>query len=99
MATILNKLPEYARPGRKEEYPYDQWFNGQIWELIEGEDYKSDTRYFKTRIRAAATRRGIKVTVAHTFDTEGKGRSVVQAKPQDYDRDRANSGPGWIRSE
>mgnify|MGYP001463282124 CR=1 FL=1 len=97
MATILNKLPEYARPGRKEEYPYDDWFDGQVWELTEGEDYKSDTRYFKTRIRAAATRRGIKVTVAHTFDSDGKGRIVVKAKP--YDRDRAISGSGWIPSE
>ncbi len=78
MAEVIEALPEWARGGRREKYPYDRWFDGQVWRLDEGVDFEQDRRGMAYRIRAAAKKRGIRVTVAHR-DEDGRGVIVVKA--------------------
>ena len=65
MAEVLEALPEWAGQGRRETYRYDLWFDGKPWLLIRGEDFTQERRGMAHRIRHAAKRRGLEVTVAH----------------------------------
>jgi hypothetical protein len=79
MADVLDELPEWARGGRREKYPYDRWFDGQVWLLHEGVDFEQDRRGMANRIRHAAKKRGLRVTVSHR-DEDGRGEIVVQKR-------------------
>ena len=65
MAEVLEALPEWAGQGRRETYLYDLWFDGKPWLLTRGEDFTQERRGMAHRIRHAAKRRGVEVTVAH----------------------------------
>ena len=78
MPDVLDDLPEWARTGRREKYPYDRWFDGKVWLLHEGVDFEQDRRGMANRIRHAAKKRGVRVTVSHR-DNDGRGEIVVKA--------------------
>lgn len=65
MARKLEALPERKNvgAGRKEQYPFDEWFDGDPWLLVEGEDYTCKRTSFESSVRSAATRRGLDVTL------------------------------------
>ncbi len=65
MAEALEALPDWARPGRRETYLYDLWFDGNPWLLKRGEDFTRERLGMVQGIRHAAKKRGLKVTVAH----------------------------------
>ena len=60
MPDVLDELPEWARTGRREKYPYDRWFDGKVWLLHEGVDFEQDRRGMANRIRHAAKKRGVR---------------------------------------
>jgi hypothetical protein len=64
---MLEALPERKNvgAGRTEMYPFDEWFDGNPWLLVEGEDFTCKRASFDSSVRSAATRRGLKVTVRH----------------------------------
>ena len=62
MAEILEKMPHWAKQGRRETYPYDDWFDGQVWLLTRGVDFVQERRGMASRIRAAAQSRGLHLT-------------------------------------
>jgi hypothetical protein len=49
-----------------EKYPYSDWFDGRVWELIEGVDFESKRGSMIANVINAAKRRGIKVEVRTT---------------------------------
>jgi len=63
MAEILDRMPAWARRGRREIYPYDEWFDGQVWLLTRGVDFVQERRGMAHRIRSAAYNRGLRVSV------------------------------------
>ena len=66
MAEVLEKF-SFTR-GR---YNWDDWFDGQIWRLEQGEDFEVDPSSFRSTITAAARR--YEVSVRTSVD----GGSVV----------------------
>jgi hypothetical protein len=81
MAKVLTELPKrHGGGGRKESYPYDEWLDGQIWQLEEGTDYKSKTASMLTNIRQAADKRNLKVRTRLLDD--GKTLVVQSYKPE-----------------
>jgi hypothetical protein len=65
MARKLEALPERKNvgAGRKEQYDFDTWFDGDPWLLVEGEDYTCKRTSFESSVRSAANRRGLDVTI------------------------------------
>ena len=64
MAKKLKELPA----GTRSRYPWDDWFDGEVWELTEGEDYTVSTDNMRTAVHSAAKTRGGKAT---TTSVEG----------------------------
>lgn len=69
MARVVTEIPPRKSPtGRDEMFPYDNWFDGQVWELVTGEsdnsDMPIDIKKAASYVAAAGKRRNIKVKVA-----------------------------------
>lgn len=62
MARVLDVFP--SRRGfapRDTTYPYDNWFDGQVWELEQGSDYQGKTQGMIGTLYTAAKKRGGRV--------------------------------------
>lgn len=70
---ILSEFPNHM--GRTPIYPWEQWTDGQIRELVQGEDFYSEATSFRTLIHRTARRRGLK---AKTRISDDK-KSVIVA--------------------
>lgn len=80
MAKVVSELPKRkgGGGGRAEKYPYDEWLDGQPWELTEGEDFEVSKASFMTSMRGAAKKRDLKLR-----SRVGEKSVVVQAfKPE-----------------
>ena len=77
MAEILDRMPHWVRQGRREVYPYDEWFDGQVWLLTRGVDFAQDRRGMASRIRSAAKARGFLVSIGHREMPNGAEVIVV----------------------
>ena len=73
MAEILESY-DFKSVGGPPRYPYDQWFDGQIWKLQYMVDFDCQVVSLRQGLYAAAKRRGISVKVAVSTD----GDVVVQ---------------------
>ena len=73
MAEVLESY-DFKSVGRQPQYPYDQWFDGQIWGLQYMVDFDCQGNSLRQSLYAAAKRRGISVKVAVSTD----GDVVVQ---------------------
>ena len=49
----------------KATYPWDEWLDGDIWQLTEGEDFHTHPLMMERIIRTRATGRGAKVRLRH----------------------------------
>ena len=68
MSRVLEEMPGWAegdRQGRREAYPYDEWFDGKVHELTSPEDFVQNIRTMTANIKRAAERRRIKAKVVH----------------------------------
>ena len=69
MATKLRKFdwqkPSEITTGDKTQYPWHQWFDGDIWQLEEGEDFHTHPLMMERIIRTRATLRKSKVRMRH----------------------------------
>lgn len=64
MPTKLESFPQqYQGRGRKQLYNWDDLLNGEVWELREGEDFKTSMSSFRTQAHNAARQRQLKVRV------------------------------------
>jgi hypothetical protein len=90
---MAEKLREFdftsSRPRRTDgsyNYPWDDWFDGDIWKLEEGVDFPGEPLMMERIIRTRATNRGAKIKLRHIDSTEvctkcgqpGPGSLVVQ---------------------
>lgn len=83
MPNVLDEKVKVKRPGRKAQYPYDNWIteaqkitkNGKSFELVKGEDYNSKPRTMRHNIYREAAKRGLKAETTIVID--GKRESLV----------------------
>lgn len=66
MAKVVEAPASWART-RKSKYDWDQWLDGQCWELTKGEDYTVSTTVLRSAANSAAKTRGLEVDF-RTFD-------------------------------
>lgn len=61
MAEQLKSYEFTKSSGRRSKYPWDEWLDGTIWRVKQGEDFDIDTKNFRNSVRAAAFKRGLGV--------------------------------------
>jgi hypothetical protein len=54
----MRKLERFPSAASTSRYPWDQVFDGDVWEVVQGEDFPSKTSTFIANARAQAKRRG-----------------------------------------
>lgn len=59
MAKIVDEFP--SGNTRTPQYPYEDWFDGQIWALEKGEDFKTSVEGLRSSVHNAAKRMNIRV--------------------------------------
>ena len=79
MAEILEDH-EFGKVGRSDGYPYDEWFDGQVWKLVRGTDYECTSSSMRTSAQQVGKTRNKNVRTNMIMD--GKG-IVVQAKGEE----------------
>lgn len=70
MARKLESFP--ASSGAR--YPWDEWLDGNVWELVSGEDYTAKSPTFRANAQLQAKKRSGRV---RTKATESNGREAV----------------------
>lgn len=70
MATKLPAFPPHLI-GRytADRYPWDEWLDGDVWDLEPGKDFHVKTQSMRTMAVAKAKERGFKVRTATDPDT------------------------------
>lgn len=63
MANVVDDLPDMQKRGRPELYPWDEWFDGQVWKLIRDVDFAASPDGFRVTVAQAARRRGMKARI------------------------------------
>lgn len=59
---MAKKLDGYVFAGcRNQQYPWNEWLNGNIWQLTKDVDFKSKCECFRTNAYGVAKLRGLKV--------------------------------------
>ena len=58
MARKVDVFPEFIAANR---YPWEEWLDGDVWELSLGQDIKSNPRTFRSSAITQAKQRGGKV--------------------------------------
>jgi hypothetical protein len=70
MARQLESFP--ASSGAR--YPWDEWLDGSVWELVKGEDFTSKLPTFRANAQLQARKRSGRV---RSKGTESGGREAV----------------------
>jgi len=65
--------PSELTSSEKIQYPWDQWLDGDIWQLTQGEDFMTHPLMMERIIRTRATTRQAKVRLRHQPLHEGNG--------------------------
>lgn len=83
MATKLKEFdfsaPNTLTTDKKPVYHWDQWLDGDIWELTQGEDFPGHPLMMERVIRTRATDRRAKIRLRHVgVDGEKFGKLVIQ---------------------
>ena len=59
---------DFPKAGGRAIRPWDEWFDGNIWELKQGVDFDGDTRKFRQSLSSKAHQRGHKVRTSVVDD-------------------------------
>jgi hypothetical protein len=71
---MARRLEAFPAP-KGARYPWDQWLDGSVWELVRGEDYQSKLSTLRANAQIQAKKRG-----GHARSkavTAGDGREAV----------------------
>ena len=58
-------------------YPWDQWFDGQIWKLTRGKDFKTEIKNFRSSVTQTAIKKGFKVLTRSSLGTGSKEEFLI----------------------
>jgi hypothetical protein len=55
---MAKKVDELPAPTRAGKYAWDEWLDGDVWELTRGEDFETPPKLMQSAIHSAARARG-----------------------------------------
>jgi hypothetical protein len=73
MARRLDSFP--ANSGAR--YPWDEWLDGSIWELVRGADFGAKTATFRANVQVQAKKRGGRAR-SRALTVDGSEAVVIQ---------------------
>lgn len=77
---------EWPSDGHRTKYPWDEWLNGNVWELLEGVDFPHKIQRMRVQTYVAAGKRGLKARTSQ----RGPNSLIIQAyKPSDIPEDQS----------
>lgn len=92
MATILStydfKPPSEVTRTPRQSYPWEQWLDGNIWRLVQGEDFQPHPLMMERIIRTRATAKRAKVHLRHEA-LNGDFTGVIVVQRTDISKPRA----------
>lgn len=96
--------PSTLTTTEKATYPWDMWFDGDIWQLTWDEDYHTHPLMMERIIRTRATGRGAKVRLRHVpMNGEPWGKLIVQRTdvvgPEEFKRIERRSKAAKTRAD
>lgn len=63
---MATPIPEFTSHPGNEKYPWDEWCDGRVWQVVRGEDFPGLARAFTSQLYLKAARMGLKCRV-HTL--------------------------------
>ena len=88
MAEILSEGPTLTRT-RTSTYPWAEWLDGEMRQLVEGVDYETSTLSMQAQVGSAAKRLGVK------YRTTATALGLAVEAILDW-RDEAQTETGWV---
>jgi hypothetical protein len=67
---MARKVEQFPAAADQSKYPWEDWLDGDIWELTQGKDFKGRATTFRSNARSQAKRRGGKLR-ARILRSEG----------------------------
>jgi len=63
MATVIDKKTsiDWDIPTTRRKFPWEKWTDGQVWQVVEGEDFTSSVSTLKVQLKARAEKLGVEV--------------------------------------
>lgn len=68
---MARKVDVFPAAPDSSRYPWDEWLDGDVWELVHGEDFKGRPNTFRSNARNQAKRRNGKIR-ARILKEEGQ---------------------------
>jgi hypothetical protein len=70
--TVATKTDDFPQAPSQNVYPWDEWLDGGVWELVPGEDFKGKPATFRASAVAQAARRDGKVRTQKIRSDDGE---------------------------
>ena len=65
---MAKKVSAWPTNSSNTRYPWDQWLDGNIWELTKGSDLAQDSEHSRAQVYIAARNRGKKARTTRAGD-------------------------------
>jgi hypothetical protein len=75
---VAQRIEQFPEAPAQNVYPWDEWFDGSVWELVPGEDFKGQPTTFRSSAVAQAARRDGKVRTRRITNADGDDRLYLQ---------------------
>ena len=75
---MAQRIDHFPDAPVQSNYPWDEWFDGSVWELTPGEDFKGKPATFRASAVAQAARRDGKVRTRKVIGPDGEERLYLQ---------------------
>jgi hypothetical protein len=75
---VAQRIDHFPDAPVQSKYPWDEWFDGSVWELTPGEDFKGKAATFRGSAVAQAARRDGKVRTRKVIGPDGEERLYLQ---------------------
>jgi hypothetical protein len=96
---VARKVKEFPDAPVQSNYPWDEWFDGSVWELMPGEDFKGRPVTFRSSAIAQATRRNGTVRIRKITRSDGVERLYLQFHPGDSAPDQESEADQHVDHE
>lgn len=78
---MAKTISEFPTATRRSKYDVDQWFNGEIWELLKGEDFHVPIASFRGSMYNQAAKKGFEIQTS-AVNSNGRTALILQATPK-----------------
>lgn len=88
MARRVERFEKDTQENAPRRYPWEQWSDGAIWEIRQGDDYDVPTENMRINIHERAKQRVMKVRTEKFKDGRGEGLRFQFTKPEIFSQTR-----------